>query len=261
MNISGTAPLFKQKRIDPVRLRSQTRCNQSPRQSVLDPIENKRSLIPMRSTFFAAALLASTPAFAQTGSVTLYELPFFAGRSVTVTSATPDLTSQSFAKRAQSAKVSGSWQACPEANYAGSCQTLAGDQRALALVGLGGAITSLRNTEDAAKPTTTTGTTSGTATGTTATSGTGKVDLTKLAVSGATIGQNTVFFVKPMIGGLELSAGNNDKTVADAFCKKAGYGVSLHATRMGVQRTNLIEVAASTKGNRGYPLRDVLCSR
>lgn len=222
----------------------------------------------MRAPIFFAALLASTPAFAQSSSITLYELPFFAGRSVTVTAATPDLNALSFARRAQSARVSGSWQVCPEAKYAGTCQTLTGDQRALAIFGLGGAISSVRTTadatkaaEDAAKPATTPAATAPATSTPAGTTGPVKIDLTTLDAGRGTIGQDVAFFATPKLSGSEVSAGANDKTAGDAFCKAAGYASSVHASRARVQASNLIDMAAATKGVRSYPLRDVLCSR
>jgi hypothetical protein len=69
----------------------------------------------MRILILAAAVsalpLSMTAAQTTTApSVTLYELPGFLGRSVTVTAATPDLATQSFARRAQSARVVGEWE-------------------------------------------------------------------------------------------------------------------------------------------------------
>ncbi|MFW2830722.1 beta/gamma crystallin-related protein [Sphingomonas sp. ID0503] len=220
----------------------------------------------MRATLIAIAALTATPALAQTaGQVTLYELPFFAGRSVTVTTATPDLNSVGFARRAQSARVSGSWQVCPDVKYAGTCQTLTSDQKALALFGLGGNIVSLRTSAEAAAPTTstatTTGTTATTSTGTATTAGPVKVDLSALDAGKGTVGQDTAFFARPTLGQLEIAAGSNDKTTADTFCKQAGYSSAAYASRARVQVSNLVDLTAATKGNRSFPLRDVLCAR
>ena len=63
-------------------------------------------------TFAAIALsLAAGAAHAQRGpaTATLYELPNFEGRSVTVTESTPDLGRWRFNDRAQSARFEGRW--------------------------------------------------------------------------------------------------------------------------------------------------------
>ena len=211
----------------------------------------------MRPVVLAAfALFAATPALAQTGSVTLFELPLYAGRSVTITSATPDLAAQTFARRAQSARVTGSWQFCPEVNYGGTCRTVTGNQRALALLGAAGAVSSLRTTADAAAaPVGTTTTTAAT----TASAGTA-VNIADMDVDAGTEGQDTAYFARPALARNEVSAGTNDKVAADAFCKAAGFGTSAYAGRARAQTSNLIDLSASTRV-RGFALRDVLCRR
>ena len=211
----------------------------------------------MRPVVLAAfALFAATPALAQTGSVTLFELPLYAGRSVTITSATPDLAAQTFARRAQSARVTGSWQFCPEVNYGGTCRTVTANQRALALLGAAGAVSSLRTTADAAAaPVGTTTTTAAT----TASAGTA-VNIADMDVDAGTEGQDTAYFARPALARNEVSAGTNDKVAADAFCKAAGFGTSAYAGRARAQTSNLIDLSASTRV-RGFALRDVLCRR
>ena len=211
----------------------------------------------MRPVVLAAlALFAATPGLAQTGSVTLFELPLYAGRSVTITSATPDLAAQTFARRAQSARVTGSWQFCPEVNYGGTCRTVTGNQRALALLGAAGAVSSLRTTADAAAaPVGTTTTTAAT----TASAGTA-VNIADMDVDAGTEGQDTAYFARPALARNEVSAGTNDKVAADAFCKAAGFGTSAYAGRARAQTSNLIDLSASTRV-RGFALRDVLCRR
>lgn len=211
----------------------------------------------MRPVVLAAlALFAATPALAQTGSVTLFELPLYAGRSVTITSATPDLAAQTFARRAQSARVTGSWQFCPEVNYGGTCRTVTGNQRALALLGAAGAVSSLRTTADAAAaPAGTTTTTAAT----TASAGTA-FNIADMDVDAGTEGQDTAYFARPALARNEVSAGTNDKVAADAFCKAAGFGTSAYAGRARAQTSNLIDLSASTRV-RGFALRDVLCRR
>ena len=220
----------------------------------------------MRILIPAAALLAAAPAVAQTtDSITLYEYPAFFGRSVTVNAATPDLATQGFASKARSARVTGSWTVCRAANYA-DCRTLTSDQQTLFLVGLDKAIVSLRPTNPPATTTTpatgttATTTTGATATGTAATTTAATVKVADLDVDAGTVGQDTEFYRRPSFGKIEVSAGANDKTAGDAFCKAAGYTSSAYAARARVQASGLIDLATSAKV-RAYPLRDVLCRR
>src|SRR5688572_18962398 len=102
----------------------------------------------MRYELSLAALVlgAVMPAAAQTGdngSITLYEYPAYLGRSVTITRATSDLASVGFARRAQSARVTGSWEVCPQPAYKGTCQALNANAQVLQLLGLGGKIASV----------------------------------------------------------------------------------------------------------------------
>lgn len=205
-----------------------------------------------------AALIcgAAIPAAAQTtdsGSITLYEYPAYLGRSVSVTSATSDLASLGFARRAQSARVTGSWEVCPQPAYKGNCQTLTGNVKVLQLLGLGGTIASVRPGASA-----TTAATAGTA-GAPASAAV-KVNLADLDVDEGAEGQDTAFFPRPSLQGNQVSAGTNDRTAADAFCKQAGYASSIYAGRARTQSSNIIDVAAAVRV-RAYPLRDVLCRK
>lgn len=206
----------------------------------------------------ASAIMLSAPAFAQTSSkVVLYELPAYLGRSVTISKATPDLSVVSFANRAQSAKFTGEWQACSEADYQGSCLTMTGNKKVL----LGTQITSLRTTADAKKAVTP-GTSSSTAAASTTASASASatVDLDALDPDAGTEGQDVAFFARPALSGSQVSAGSNDTTSGAAFCKLAGYTSAAYAGRARVQAAGLIDLSTKTKV-RAYPLRDVLCRR
>lgn len=204
----------------------------------------------MRIVLLATALLVATPALAQSPSVTLFELPLYAGRSVTVTTATPSLATQAFVRGAQSARVTGSWQFCPEANYAGTCRTVTTNQRALALLG---AVGSLRTTADVAAASTSPAAAAVPATG-------AAVNIADLDVDAGTEGQDTAYFPRPALARNEVSAGANDKIAADAFCKAAGFASSAYAARSRTQASGLIDLSSATRV-RGFPLRDVLCRR
>ena len=195
----------------------------------------------------AATALSATAASAQTtspGTVTLFELPGYLGRSVAVSADTPDLSAQ---LRARSARVSGSWQFCPQASYAGTCRTVTANQPLLNPVPV-----SIRSTAS------TTGATA--ATPATSATTTAAIDLSALDAAGGTDGQDVTFFARPTLSGSEVSAGTNDLAAATAFCKLAGATSATAAGRARVQASNLIDVTAATRV-RGAALRDVVCRR
>jgi beta/gamma crystallin len=224
----------------------------------------RKALIALAAT--AALPLSAVPAqvtspgpTAYPGTLTLYELPGYFGRSVTVTSATPDLATRSFAKRAQSARVVGEWQVCPQAAYQGSCQVLNRNTPLLSR----SAIASARPAADAVAATTTgTSTSTSTTTSTSSSSATAAatVDLDALDADAGVEGQDVAFFARPSLGGSQVSAGANDRAAADAFCARAGFAASAYSARARVQASNLIDLTARTRV-RAYPLRDVLCRR
>lgn len=210
----------------------------------------------MRTALFIAAAvapLAAAGAQSPSASITFYELPAYIGRSVTVTTDTPDLATQGFAKRAQSARVVGEWQVCPQSGFAGSCQTLNADQPLLRKSAVASARRSGASTQTASSSTT--GNAS-TATASTATA----IDLDALDASAGTEGQDVAFFATPMLSGTAVSAGSNDTAAGTAFCKAAGYATAAYAGRARVQTSNIIDMTAKVK-TRGFALRDVLCRR
>jgi len=210
--------------------------------------------------FMVSSLIATVPAAAQpaTGSITFYELPAYLGRSETVTTATNELAAASIARRAQSARVVGSWTVCPAANFAGTCTTLTGDVPSLALAGLTKKIVSLRPAVEGA---TGASASPGSASGAQAAPSTAAaVNLTELDAVAGVEGQDTAFFARPAFGNMQVAAGTNDRTAADAFCRQAGYTSSLYASRARAQASGIIDMTTSTKV-RGFPLRDVLCRK
>lgn len=76
--------------------------------------------------------------------VTLYELPDFQGRQITLVAASDNLASMNFNDQAQSARFEGGWRVCEDSGYRGKCKDVAGDVANLASVGLGGKISSLQ---------------------------------------------------------------------------------------------------------------------
>jgi len=205
----------------------------------------------MRTAFllaFAAALpLAGASAqttTSTTASITLYELPAYLGRSVTITSATTDLATLSFARRAQSARVRGEWEVCPQIAYQGTCRTLNANVPVLSR----SAAVSLRPASATQQP------------GEVTLGAAASIDLESLDADDGTEGQDTAFFARPAFAGVQVSAGSNDRAAADLFCSRAGFGGSAYASRARVQASNLIDLSARVRV-RGYALRDVLCRR
>ncbi|MFC3713990.1 beta/gamma crystallin-related protein [Sphingoaurantiacus capsulatus] len=201
----------------------------------------------MRILILAAAAVALPlgAASAQTAtsgaSITLYELPGFLGRSVTITGSTADLTTQGFARRAQSARVVGEWEICGATSFGGTCQTLAANTPYLKRSG----IVSLRPT--------------GSSLDDEFNSGTG-VNLDDMDPGDGTSGQDVTFYPRPTLGDVQVSAGTNDLTSAGAFCQRAGFSGAAYAARARVQASNIVDAQRGTRV-RAFPLRDVLCKR
>ena len=193
-------------------------------------------LVPALAGMVSGASAQTAPA-----SMTLFELPGYLGRSVTITADTADLAGQ---LRARSARVSGSWQLCPKADYAGTCRTVAANQPLLNPVPL-----SVKSSAAASTTSATGAATAGTA-----------VDVAALDAGGGTEGQDVTFYARPTLSGSEVSAGSNDLAAATAFCKQAGASSATAAGQARAQASNLVDVAAATRV-RGYALRDVVCRR
>lgn len=98
----------------------------------------------------AVSLLGAVAQSAELGSAraTLYELPNFQGRSVTIYRNNDNLADSSFNDVAQSGHFDGDWTVCSDANYRGNCQTLSGDVANLNQYGLGRGVSSLRQGAD-----------------------------------------------------------------------------------------------------------------
>lgn len=82
------------------------------------------------------------------GSATLYELPNFQGRSITLYRGADNLQANNFNDTARSAHFDGDWTVCSDANLRGNCQTLSGDVPNLDRFGLGRMVSSLRQGAD-----------------------------------------------------------------------------------------------------------------
>lgn len=134
-------------------------------------------------------------------SATLYELPGFQGRQVTITGPTADLGDWRFNDRAKSARFRGRWRVCEHDGYRGRCQDIGGEVADLTTYGLFGQISSLEPAFGGSGPT----------------GGWDRPGRESRGVEGA----RTVFFVRPTVDGLDLAAGD---TGADRFCRRQGLG-------------------------------------
>jgi hypothetical protein len=92
-----------------------------------------------------AAPPAATTTAAATPAVVVYDEPNFKGRSVTITGATPDLTSVNFDNRVASFTITGGgdWVLCESRNYTGRCIRVQGQAGDLSLLQLSGRVSSL----------------------------------------------------------------------------------------------------------------------
>lgn len=198
------------------------------------------------ATISSTALSQSGTSPAIRGQVTLYELPAYFGRSVTITSAAPDLATQSFAKRAQSAKVQGEWQVCSDVQYAGNCTTISTNQTYFAR----STIASLRPASEAEAST------PGSGAGT----GSSPANLANMDVGEAVEGQDVAFFARPTLDGTQVATTSSPQSGGDAYCRLAGFTSATYVGRARTQTANVIDLVTGNRV-RAYALRDLLCKR
>lgn len=192
---------------------------------------------------FALGLATAATAQTSTGTLTAFSLPGYLGTRTALTTATPSTT-----LAARSLRVTGSWQVCSAVDYAGTCETITASQPFSRL------------TIRSARPSPNATTATATPTASTSVAAAATINLDALDPGAGTNGQDVEFYAQPAFGSDQVSAGTNDKTAADAFCKRAGATNSVYASRGRVQVSNLIDLATATRV-RAYPLRDVLCRR
>ena len=161
-----------------------------------------------------ALSVAAGAAHAQRGSgaATLYELPNFEGRSVTITDSAPDLGRWRFNDRAQSARFEGRWRVCEHDAFKGRCQELSGPVPDLTTYALFGQISSL---EPAFR--------GGGFPGGGFPGGGGGYPPPGRDARGVE-GARTVFFPRPTVGGVDVAAGDRG---ADAYCRRQGLGAAV----------------------------------
>lgn len=205
------------------------------------------SLRTLTIAMTAALAMGAGAAHAQRGgaAATLYELPNFQGRSVTITQSAPDLGDWRFNDRAQSARFQGRWLICEHDDFRGRCQEVRGDVADLTTYGLMGQISSLApagggfggGRPDDGRPG-----------GGWGPPGPGGRDARGVD------GERTVFFPRPTVRGLDLAAGRNG---ADTFCRRQGLGPSVWFDS-SVRASQALGPEGELVG-RSPVIRDLLC--
>ena len=191
----------------------------------------------------AAALIlagaAQAQPYARGPSATLYELPGFQGRSVTITGSAATLNEWRFNDRAQSARFQGAWRICEHDHFRGRCQNAEGPVEDLTVYGLLGQISSLEPAGGADR-------------GGWGNGPRGRSGRDSRGIDGA----RTVFFPRPSVDGMDLAAGDAG---ANRFCRNQGLGPAVW-----FDSSERAPQALGPDGQivgRSPVLRDLLCRR
>lgn len=171
------------------------------------------------------------------GSATLYELPNFQGRSITITQSAPELGDWRFNDRARSARFDGVWRICEHDDFKGRCQEVRGDVPHLNAFGMSEQISSLEPV-GGRRP-----------------DGPGGFPGGGRDVRGFD-GARTVFFPRPTVGGVDVAAGDRG---ANVFCRRQGLGPAVWYDSSETARQ-----AVGPDGRfvgRSTVLRDLLCRK
>lgn len=203
----------------------------------------------MRTILAAAAVLSVASAAAAQDwrggpppppRATLYELPGFQGRQISITAYGDNLAGMGFNDIAQSARFEGRWRVCEDSGFRGKCQDLTGDVPDLAAAGMTQKISSLQgylegawrrgadwrggwNGRDAARP---------------------------------YEGARNVMFPYPSVAGFDIAA---NSSAANAFCRSMGLSSSAYYDG-GERAPRALDQEGRYVGDTGV-LRDVLCRK
>ncbi|MFO1012186.1 MAG: beta/gamma crystallin-related protein [Caulobacteraceae bacterium] len=180
--------------------------------------------------------------------VVLYEYPNYQGRSVTVTTDTPDLNRLGFNDVPMSARIEGDWRLCEHVGYQGRCVDLDGNVPDLSRYNLSRQLSSLRSDDN------NDGWNGG---GNGGWNGGGGPNGGWNNSDGRSEGRTAVFFPRPTINGNDVVAFN--RQAADTYCQRQGYAAAIYydTTSRG-QRA----LGFDNRFQVNVPvLRDVLCRR
>lgn len=146
-------------------------------------------------------------------SATLFELPNFQGRSVTVRGDVENLAGYRFNDLAQSVRLEGAWRLCEKSDFGGRCVEERGDIADLNTVGMFVKISSLQPAGGFGG--------GGYGGGPGPGPGAGGYGRGDRGIEGA----RAVFFPRPSVRGLDVAAGSNG---ANSFCRNQGLGAALY---------------------------------
>ena len=162
-----------------------------------------KTLLTAAFATLALAGAAQAQPHGRGGSATLYELPNFQGRSVTVRGDVANLKDYRFNDIAQSARFEGAWQVCEKSDFGGRCVETRGEVADLNSIGMLVKISSLQP--------------AGGGYG----GGGGGYGRGERGVEGS----RAVFFARPNVRGLDVAAGSNG---ANNFCRNQGLGAAVY---------------------------------
>lgn len=182
-------------------------------------------------------------------AATLFEGPNFTGRSVTISTDTPNLSSYSFNDRAHSLRLQGLWRLCEHSDFGGRCVELQGDVPDLNTMGLAERISSLEPIGGRGGPDWGggRGPDRGDDRG-----GWGRDNRDARGVEGT----NSVFFPRPTVRGVDVAAGSNG---ANTFCRSQGLGGAVYFDS-SARAPRAIDPDGRMIGSSTV-LRDLLCRR
>ena len=194
----------------------------------------------MKNAWIGLALLGLITASSATAQgwktsiprATLYELPGFQGRQMTVLASGDNLATLSFNDIAQSARFEGRWRICEDARFRGRCRDVAGEVADLAEAGMTLKVSSLQGYQE------------------------GAWDRRDVDGGRPQTGARNVLFAFPNAGGFDLSGESGS---ADRFCRMMGLGSAAYFDN-GERAPRALDQAGRYVGETSV-LRDVLCRR
>jgi hypothetical protein len=219
----------------------------------------------------ACAVAALASAAHAAGRAVLYEDPNFQGRSVTVEGSERDLTHRGFNDETMSGRFEGTWQVCKDLDYEDRCVTVTGDVPNFDRLGLGHAITSLRQLsdrgEDGGEVRRDDGDhrdadrrDEGDRRDNADRRGPDPDDFRGYAGrwAGGVPGRNVVFYARPQNDGQDITAFN--RGAADEFCRRQGLGDAVYYDTVQRAQTAFRWNGGGISMNQPV-LRDVVCRR